>query len=80
MTDREVLIWIHQRLVLGHGESDIVDYMHKLRAVIAGLPADQRSPQTCTNSMAQLLRELPEMDKRRAEGWLKRLARRWVDS
>ena len=41
MTDRECLIWIHQRLVLVHGESKYVDYMHRLREVIYGMPKDK---------------------------------------
>ena len=33
--DSEFLEWIHDRLVNVHKESDLYDYMHKLRAVIA---------------------------------------------
>lgn len=43
MTDREILIWIHQRLVKVHGESPLVDYMHRLRDVIHGMPKDRDS-------------------------------------
>jgi hypothetical protein len=43
MTDRELLIWIHQRLVKVHGESPLVDYMHRLRDVIHGMPKDRDS-------------------------------------
>lgn len=43
MTDREILIWIHQRLVKVHGESKYVDYMHALRDVIYGMPKDHDS-------------------------------------
>ena len=43
MTDREILIWIHQRLVKVHGESPFVDYMHTLRDVIHGTPKDRKS-------------------------------------
>ncbi len=41
MTDRECLIWIHQRLVKVHGESKFVDYMHRLREVIYAIPKDK---------------------------------------
>jgi hypothetical protein len=43
MTDREILIFIHQRMVKVHGESKFVDYMHALRDVIYGMPKDKRS-------------------------------------
>ena len=43
MTDREILIFIHQRLVNVHNESPFVDYMHKLREVIYGMPKDKQS-------------------------------------
>jgi len=43
MTDREILIFIHQRLVKVHGESKFVDYMHALRDVIYGMPKDKQS-------------------------------------
>ena len=42
MTDRQILIWIHQRLVKVHGESELVDYMHALRGVIHGMPEDKK--------------------------------------
>ena len=44
MHDREFLIWLHQRLVLAHGEDEIVDYMHKLRCIIADMPKEQLTP------------------------------------
>lgn len=43
MTDREILISIHQRLVLVHGESEFYGYMHNLRDVIYGMPKDKQS-------------------------------------
>lgn len=43
MTDREFLIWLHQRLVLVHKESKYVDYMHFLRDIIYTTPKDRRS-------------------------------------
>ena len=42
MTNRELLIWIHQRLVEVHGESKYVDYMHRLREVIHDMPKDKQ--------------------------------------
>ena len=43
MTDRECLIWIHQRLIKVHKEHPYVDYMHRLRDVIYGMPKDKKS-------------------------------------
>jgi hypothetical protein len=34
MTDAEILIWIHQRLVKVHGENPHTDYMHRFREAI----------------------------------------------
>jgi acetylglutamate kinase len=44
MTDQEFLIWIHQRLVLVHGEGPNVDYMHKLRAIIEQMDHTKTTP------------------------------------
>ncbi len=44
MTDRDFLIWLHQRLVLVHGESELLDYMWKLRAIIEATPRDRNTP------------------------------------
>jgi serine/threonine protein kinase len=43
MKDREFLKWLHERLEHVHGESPIVDYMHKLRAIIRDTPPDRVS-------------------------------------
>jgi len=50
MNDREFLMWIHERLEHVHKESPIVDYMHKLRAIIKAIPPDQRTPNCGTGS------------------------------
>jgi hypothetical protein len=44
MKDREFLIWIHERLRYVHGENPIVDYMHKLRAIIKKMDPDKETP------------------------------------
>jgi len=44
MNDRDFLIWLHDRLADVHGEDPRVDYMHKLRAIIADVPADRVMP------------------------------------
>ena len=43
-SDREFLQGIHERLQHFHGESPSVDYMHKLRAIIAATPQGQHTP------------------------------------
>lgn len=57
MKDREFLIWLHARLEKQHGESAIVDYMHKLRAIIADTPPERETPNDGRgkNSLAELL-------------------------
>jgi hypothetical protein len=37
MSDTEFLQWVHDRLVMVHGENVFVDYMHRLRRIIASL-------------------------------------------
>lgn len=44
MTNQEFLWWIHERLRRVHGESEFVDYMHHLRAVIVDMDSKQTSP------------------------------------
>jgi hypothetical protein len=60
MTDREFLIWIHQRLANVHGEDEYMDYMRKLRAIIAKTPANKTTPNdgAVGNNLEDLLRRL----------------------
>jgi len=58
MTDRDFLMWIHTRLEVVHGESRLVDYMHRLRAIIAATPKDQVSKCCGCNSLAELKEKL----------------------
>jgi hypothetical protein len=52
MTDRDFLIWLHHRLEKVHGEDPLVDYMHKLRAVILHTQANANSRPCClTNNL-----------------------------
>lgn len=44
MSDREFLIWLHERIVHVLGESKFHDYMHKLRCIIADTPPDRITP------------------------------------
>jgi len=47
-SDMGFLMWIHERLEHIHGESPLMDYMHKLRAIIA-----EMNPAQCTPSHGQ---------------------------
>jgi len=55
MKDKEFLQWIHDRLQCVHGESEHVDYMHKLRAVIGATDPDQLTPNTCSASVSDIM-------------------------
>ena len=60
-TDREVLIWFHQRLVHQHGERELYDYMRRLRSIIKATPKNKTSrynTKTCNNSLEELMTEL----------------------
>lgn len=76
-TDRDVLIFVHERLAKVHGESELKDYMHALRRVIAATPLGQDSPSIGVpcNSLQDLQRELPQLDRLKAEGWWARFRR-----
>jgi hypothetical protein len=66
MTDREILIYIHQRMVKVHGESPFVNYMHKLRDVIHGMPKDRKSSSNVTNmNSTDVLQEIEIAHRRR---------------
>jgi len=61
MTERELLIWIHQRLVKVHGESPFFDYMHRLREVIARTSNAEMSSAASMTSM-DVLDEIDRAD------------------
>jgi hypothetical protein len=42
--DTGFLQWIHDRMRFVHGENENVDYMHKLRAIIASVPVSRDTP------------------------------------
>ena len=55
MKDRDFLIWIHERLTKVHGEDELVDYMHKLRAIINATNPNLTTPNCCLeNSIKEL--------------------------
>lgn len=61
-SDRGFLMWIHERLQHVHCDPDLADYMHKLRAIIAATPADQKtvSAGQGQNSLSELQMELSQ--------------------
>ena len=46
MNDKEFLQWLYDRLEQVHNESKYVDYMHKLKSIIADYPKDKITPNT----------------------------------
>ena len=56
MTDREFLIWIHERLEHVYKERSLVDFMHKLRALIVATPKNRETAKTFSggNDMSDL--------------------------
>ena len=56
MTDQQFLMWIHERLAHVHKENELMDYMHKLRAIIVGMNPKKATPNIarCDNSAAKL--------------------------
>ena len=64
-TDREVLMWLHERFVHVHKESELVDYLHRLRHIIAATPKDaihRSTKNICMNGMDDLERYLKAKD------------------
>jgi hypothetical protein len=65
MKDQEFLMWIHARLTEVHGESPLVDYMHKLRAIIEATPPDRYTPNVGHgNSLDDLRKKMAESNNR----------------
>jgi len=59
MYDRDFLIWLHERMEHVHQESHLVDYMHKLRAIIKRTPPKQMTPNAMgKNNLEELKEEL----------------------
>jgi hypothetical protein len=50
MKDKLFLEWLHERLEHQHGENPMVDYMHKLRAIINTTPEDKITPNNNTGN------------------------------
>ena len=57
MTDRDFLIWLHERLVLAYNENANYDYMHKLRSIIDATPKDRVTPNSCSKTIQELMNE-----------------------
>jgi len=49
MKDKEFLQWIHDRMLHVHGENPPVDYMCKLRAIIAATDPNKLTPNVCNS-------------------------------
>lgn len=58
MNDKAFLAWIHERLEHVHGENELFDYMHKLRAIIKATPEDRITPNVYSgNSLKEFYEE-----------------------
>ncbi len=62
-TDREMLIWYHERLRCQHGDDELTDFMHRLRAIILATPARKRTRTGVCNSMKDLYKQLKHKSK-----------------
>jgi len=61
--DSAFLQWVHDRMRFVHGENENVDYMHKLRAIIASVPNDRKTPNVASAAQqAAAPGALPERD------------------
>ena len=63
-TDRQMLIWFHERFVHVYKESELLGYLHRLRAIIAATPKNKYTPTRCLNSMADLQQLLDKPKKK----------------
>ena len=57
-TDRQMLIWFHERLVHKYGESELFDYMHRLRQIIRATDRRKTSRKGIANSLDDLKKQL----------------------
>ena len=56
--DAGFLQWLHDRMCFVHGENVNVDYMHKLRAIIASVPSGRDTPNVASVATPQATREV----------------------
>lgn len=63
MTDQQFLFWIHERLVNVHGERELFDYMHHLRAIILATPKNQTTKNlTCDTNPSEFKKIMERSD------------------
>ncbi len=63
MTDQQFLFWIHERLVSVHGERELCDYMHHLRAIILATPRNQITKNlTCDTNPSEFKKIMERSD------------------
>ena len=58
MTDREFLIWIHERLEYVHKENPHMDYMHRLRNIIVTIDPDKETLGTAAMNNSEDLKKV----------------------
>lgn len=65
MSDREFLIWIHARLSSHYGDSELLDFMRRLRAIILSTPKDRTTESAAIcNGHEDLMRLIDEIDNK----------------
>lgn len=67
--DRNFLMWVHERLEKVYGQSELIDYMHRLRAIIEHTPAhaSHRCTSFACNGLDELKKALINQAERQAE-------------
>lgn len=66
-TDREILLWFHQRLVHVHKERHLLDYMHRLRWIIQATKPRKTSRGQKIKATVNSLEELGKLLKNKTE-------------
>jgi len=62
MKDKEFLIWLHERLTKVHGEKNMVDYMHRFRAIIINTDPDKKAPPGPTGNRIEEIMKIDYKD------------------
>lgn len=63
MTDREFLMWLHERITEVYGESSIIDFMHKFRDIITSIPENQKTRNSVALNSLDDLKEYFEKEE-----------------
>lgn len=53
MTDKQFLVWLHNRIINVYEEETNMDFMYKFRGIITDYPKDKVTTNTTTNKSFQ---------------------------